>query len=96
MNALLQCAVYLGALLLLVKPLGAYMASVYVGRYRFLAPLENLVYRAAGVQAEEEMDWKRYLWGVLWFNLIGFAAVYALQRLQHLLPLNPQNFGAVS
>ena len=96
MNALLQCAVYLGALLLLVKPLGAYMANVYVGRYRFLAPLENLVYRAAGVQAEEEMDWKRYLWGVLWFNLIGFAAVYALQRLQHLLPLNPQNFGAVS
>ncbi len=96
MNALLQCAIYLGVLLLLVKPLGAYMADVYEGRYRFLAPLENLVYRAAGVQAEEEMDWKRYLWGVLWFNLIGFAAVYALQRLQHLLPLNPQKFGAVS
>ena len=96
MNALLQCAIYLGVLLLLVKPLGAYMADVYKGRYRFLAPLENLVYRAAGVRAEEEMDWKRYLWGVLWFNLIGFAAVYALQRLQHLLPLNPQNFGAVS
>ena len=96
MNALLQCAVYLGVLLLLVKPLGAYMADVYEGRYRFLAPLENLVYRSAGVRAEEEMDWKRYLWGVLWFNLIGFAAVYALQRLQHLLPLNPQKFGAVS
>jgi len=96
MNALLQCAVYLGVLLLLVKPLGAYMANVYEGRYRFLAPLENLVYRVAGVQAEEEMSWKRYLWGVLWFNLIGFAAVYALQRLQHLLPLNPQKFGAVS
>ena len=96
MNALLQCAVYLGVLLLLVKPLGAYMANVYEGRYRFLAPLENLVYRLAGVRPEEEMDWKRYLWGVLWFNLIGFAAVYALQRLQHLLPLNPQNFGAVS
>jgi K+-transporting ATPase ATPase A chain len=96
MNALLQYAVYLGVLLLLVKPLGAYMANVYEGRYRFLAPLENLVYRSAGVRPEEEMDWKRYLWGVLWFNLIGFAAVYALQRLQHLLPLNPQNFGAVS
>ena len=96
MNALLQCAVYLGVLLLLVKPLGAYMANVYEGRYRFLAPLENLVYRSAGVRADEEMDWKRYLWGLLWFNLIGFATVYALQRLQHLLPLNPQNFGAVS
>jgi K+-transporting ATPase ATPase A chain len=96
MNALLQYAVYLGVLLLLVKPLGTYMANVYEGRYRFLAPLENLVYRPAGVRPEEEMDWKRYLWGVLWFNLIGFAAVYALQRVQHLLPLNPQNFGAVS
>jgi K+-transporting ATPase ATPase A chain len=96
MNALVQCAVYLGVLLLLVKPLGAYMADVYEGKYRFLAPLENLVYRAAGVRPEEEMDWKRYLWGMLWFNLIGFAAVYALQRLQHLLPLNPQKFGAVS
>ncbi|HXM80833.1 MAG TPA: potassium-transporting ATPase subunit KdpA [Burkholderiales bacterium] len=96
MNALLQYAIYLGVLLLLVKPLGAYMANVYEGRYRFLAPLENLVYRSAGVRPEEEMDWKRYLWGVLWFNLIGFAAVYALQRLQHLLPLNPQKFGAVS
>ena len=96
MNALLQYAVYLGVLLLLVKPLGAYMANVYEGRYRFLAPLENLVYRTAGVRPEEEMDWMRYLWGVLWFNLIGFAAVYALQRVQQLLPLNPQNFGAVS
>jgi len=96
MNALLQCAVYLGVLLLLVKPLGAYMANVYEGRYRFLAPLENLVYRSAGVQAEEDMDWKRYLWGTLWFNAIGFLFTYFIQRLQHLLPLNPQKFGAVS
>jgi K+-transporting ATPase ATPase A chain len=96
MNALLQCAIYLGVLLLLVKPLGAYMADVYEGRYRFLAPLENLVYRAAGVRPEEEMDWKRYLWGTLWFNAIGFIFVYLIQRLQHLLPLNPQKFGAVS
>jgi K+-transporting ATPase ATPase A chain len=96
MNALLQCAIYLGVLLLLVKPLGAYMADVYEGRYRFLAPLENLVYRAAGARPEEEMDWKRYLWGTLWFNAIGFIFVYLIQRLQHLLPLNPQKFGAVS
>src|SRR3989454_8758320 len=96
MNALLQCAVYLGVPLLLVKPLGAYMANVYEGRYRFLAPLESFVYRAAGVHPEEEMDWKRYLWGTLWFNAIGFLFIYFIQRLQHLLPLNPQNFGAVS
>jgi len=96
MNALLQVAIYLGVLLLLVKPLGAYMADVYEGKYRFLAPLENLVYRAAGVRPEEEMDWKRYLWGTLWFNALGVLFVYLLQRVQHLLPLNPQKFGAVS
>jgi len=55
-------------------------------RYRFLAPLENLVYRSAGVRPEEEMDWKRYLWGVLCSTSSASAAVYALQRWQHLLP----------
>ena len=42
------------------------------------------------------MDWKRYLWATLWFNFIGVAAVYGLQRLQDVLPLNPQKMGAVS
>jgi len=96
MNAFLQCAVYVAVLLALAKPLGAYMAEVYEGRTRFLAPLENLVYRTAGVRPEDDMDWKRYLWGVLWFNLFGFVAVYALQRLQNYLPLNPQKMAAVS
>jgi len=96
MNAFLQCAVYLVVLLALAKPLGAYMANVYEGRTRFLAPLENLVYRIAGVKPEDDMDWKRYLWATLWFNFIGFGAVYALQRLQDVLPLNPQKMSAVS
>jgi K+-transporting ATPase ATPase A chain len=96
MNAFLQIAFYLVVLLALAKPLGAYMANVYEGRVRFLAPLENLVYRLCGTRPEEDMDWKRYLWGVLWFNLFGFLAVYGLQRLQDILPLNPQKFGAVS
>ena len=96
MNALLQCAVYVAVLLALTKPLGAYMANVYEGRTRFLAPLENLVYRVAGVKPEDDMDWKRYLWATLWFNFIGFGAVYALQRLQDVLPLNPQKMAAVS
>jgi potassium-transporting ATPase potassium-binding subunit len=95
MNAFLQCAVYVAVLLALAKPLGAYMANVYEGRTRFLAPLENLVYRLAGVKPEDDMDWKRYLWSTLWFNFIGFGAVYALQRLQDLLPLNPQKMAAV-
>jgi len=96
MNAFLQCAFYVAVLLALAKPLGAYMANVYGGRVRFLAPLENLLYRISGVKPDDDMDWKRYLWGVLWFNLFGFIAVYGLQRLQDLLPLNPQKMGAVS
>ena len=96
MNAFLQLAFYLVVLLALAKPLGAYMANVYEGRVRFLSPVENLVYRLCGTKPEDDMDWKRYLWGVLWFNLFGFVAVYGLQRLQDLLPLNPQKFGAVS
>jgi potassium-transporting ATPase potassium-binding subunit len=96
MNAFLQCALYVGVLLALAKPLGAYMADVYEGRVRFLAPLERLAYRVAGVKPDDDMDWKRYLWGVLWLNFIGFGAVYALQRLQGLLPLNTQKMAAVS
>ena len=96
MNAFLQCAVYVIVLIALAKPLGAYMANVYEGRTRFLAPLETLVYRLSGAKPEDDMDWKRYLWATLWFNLFGFIAVYALQRLQNLLPLNPQKMAAVS
>ena len=87
-------------LLLLVKPLGAYMAAVFQGERTFLSPLlapvERLIYRAAGVDPTRESDWKRYALGVLLVNLLGLLAVYALQRLQAVLPLNPQGFGAVS
>ncbi|HTP60624.1 MAG TPA: potassium-transporting ATPase subunit KdpA [Burkholderiales bacterium] len=100
MNAFLQLAFYLVVLLALVKPLGGFMADVYEGKRTFLSPvlgwLERLVYRVSGVNAEDDMDWKRYLWATLWFNFIGFVAVYALQRLQDVLPLNPQKMGAVS
>ena len=100
MNAFLQCAFYTAVLLALAKPLGTYMANVYEGKRTFMSPvlgwLESLVYRIAGVKPEDDMDWKRYLWATLWFNLLGFAAVYGLQRLQDVLPLNPQSMGAVS
>jgi len=100
MNAFLQCALYIIVLLALAKPLGLYMANVYEGKRTFLSPvlgwIERLTYRVSGVKPEEDMDWKRYLWGVLWFNLFGFVAVYGLQRLQDVLPLNPQKMSAVS
>ena len=96
----LQLALYLVILLLLVKPLGAYMARVYSGERTFLhpilAPVERVFYRAAGVNPEAEMGWQVYALAVLAFNLLGLVAVYVLQRAQGFLPLNPQGFGAVS
>jgi len=59
-------------------------------------PLERGLYRLAGVRADAEMGWKQYAIAVLAFNLLGVVAVYALQRLQAYLPLNPQAFGAVT
>jgi len=76
------------------------MARVYMGQPsaldRVLGPLERLIYRLCGVRAEEEMGWKTYAIAMLLFNLLGFLAVYALQRLQGVLPLNPQGLGAVT
>ena len=99
-QGLLQIALYFLVLLLLVKPLGAFMASVYEGRRTFLTPLlrpvERAIYRLAGVAEEQEVDWKRYTLGVLLVNFVGFVVVYLLQRLQGVLPLNPQGMAAVS
>ncbi len=94
-NSLLQIALYMVLLLALVKPLGSYMAHVYEGRVRFLAPVERLFYRLMGVDPATPMTWKTYAAAMLLFNLFGLLAVYALQRAQALLPLNPQQLGAV-
>ncbi|KXS30729.1 MAG: ATPase, partial [Candidatus Gallionella acididurans] len=99
-NGLLQIALFLGVLIALAKPLGWYMARVYEGKLpvfvRWMAPLENLFYRLCGMNSKQEMRWTRYALAMLWFALLGVLAVYAMQRLQGLLPLNPQGFGAVS
>jgi K+-transporting ATPase ATPase A chain len=97
--ALLQLGLFLLALLALVKPLGIYMARVYEGNScgldRALGPLERLIYRVCGIDPAEEMPWTTYARAMLWFNLLGFLAVFGLQRVQHLLPLNPQGLAAV-
>ena len=99
-NAYLQIALYLAVLLALAKPLGAYMAAVYSAQptiaTRIVGPLERLIYRLSGVRADDEMDWQRYALAMLWFNLLGLLAVYALQRLQVRLPFNPAQMPAVS
>jgi len=99
-NGVLQLVFYLVVLLVLAKPLGAYMARVYEGRPivlgRALGWLERLIYRMSGVSPKAEMGWKTYALTMLIFNLTGLLAVYALQRLQGVLPLNPAGLGAVS
>jgi potassium-transporting ATPase potassium-binding subunit len=98
-QGLLQLAVYVVVLLALAWPLGVYIARVFDGPapwlVRALGPLERGIYRLSGVRPEEQMDWKRYALAMLLFNALGLAVVYALQRLQGWLPLNPQGFGAV-
>ena len=87
-------------LIALAKPLGAYMARVYegqsIGLDRVLGPVERLIYRLCGVNPQAEMNWKTYAVAMLLFNLFGLIVVYLLQRLQGVLPLNPQGLGAVS
>jgi len=96
----LQLIFYFGTLLLLTKPLGAYMAKVYQGERLFLdpvlGPVERFLYRLSGIDSRSEMTWKTYAIAMLLFNILGLIVVYLLQRLQGLLPLNPQGLGAVS
>jgi len=98
-NGLLQILFYLAVLLLLVKPLGWYMARVYegkpVGLERVLGPLERLIYRLCDMDPQKEVGWRRYAKGVLVFNALGFVFLYLLQRLQGSLPFNPEHLPAV-
>ena len=99
-NDCLQIGLFLAVLLLLVKPVGGYMAKAFADEpnrvTRAGARVERILYRLCGVHAGEDMGWKRYALAVLAFNVLGLLAVYLLQRVQQWLPLNPQHFGAVS
>jgi potassium-transporting ATPase potassium-binding subunit len=96
----LETILFFVVLLALIKPLGTFMARVYQGERTFLAPVllpfENLLYRICGVNRDEEMDWKRYAWAMVLFNLVLFVALFTILMLQHLLPLNPQKLPAFS
>ena len=98
--SLIQIVLFMGILLVLAKPLGLYMAKVYQGERTFLDrvlnPVERFIYRISGINLKEEMDWKVYAIAMLVFNALGLFFVFALQRLQGILPLNPQGLGAVS
>lgn len=96
----LQLVFYIVVLLLLAKPFGSFMARVYQGEHTFLdrvfGPVERFIYCLSGVKPDEDMNWKTYAIAVMLFNVLGLLAVYALQRLQAFLPLNPQGLGAVT
>jgi K+-transporting ATPase ATPase A chain len=94
----LQIAVFAALVAAVVKPLGGYIARIADGSsrvVRLFAPLENGLYRLAGVDPAEEQTWVGYALALLAFHLVGIVALYALQRLQNVLPLNPQNMDAV-
>ena len=97
----IEIALLFGVLLLLVKPLGAYIARVFEGKSLFgldrvFGPVERLIYRLGGMKRDAEMSWQTYAVALLVFNLIGAIAVYGLQRLQGVLPANPQAITGVA
>ncbi len=95
-HAWLLLGLFLIVLLLTVKPLGTYIANVMEGRFRLAGKIENPLYRLCGIRPDEEMGWLKYAFAILLFNALGALAVYALQRLQADLPINPQAFANVS
>ena len=100
LNGWAQILLYCAILVALVRPLGGYMTRVFNGERTALspalAPIERALYRGAGVDPRVEQHWLVYATAMLLFNLAGVLALYALQRLQALLPLNPQGMPAVA
>jgi K+-transporting ATPase ATPase A chain len=96
---LAQLAFYLLILLLLIKPLGWYMARVFeekpCGLDPLVRPLEKLIYRLCNIRPQQEMNWKQYLSSLLIFNMLSLLAVYFIQRLQIHFPFNPQQFPSI-
>jgi K+-transporting ATPase ATPase A chain len=97
----MQLALFLGLLLLVTRPMGAYLYRVLDPQGKtyldpVLKPVERFFSRLMRVDPKSEQDWKRYAVSLLVFSLVGVLFTYALLRLQHLLPLNPQRLGPVS
>ncbi len=95
-GAWLQLAVFMALLLALAWPLARYIDTVMAGRFALGRRLEGPLFKLAGVRPDEETGWLRYALGLLVFNGLGVLAVYALQRWQAVLPLNPQGMAVVA
>src|SRR5260221_3821980 len=97
----LQLVVFVVAVALITKPMGLYLMRVLDSKGKtwldpLLKPLERLTYGVMGVEPDQEQGWKQYTFAMLLFSLVSCLFTYAILRLQHLLPLNPQGFGPVS
>lgn len=99
-NGILQILLFFVVILLLTKPMGVYLTKVYSGEKTILdfilKPFERIIYKFARIDAEQEMNWKQYGTAMLIFSLLSSLAVYAIQRFQEFLPLNPQKLPAPS
>jgi potassium-transporting ATPase potassium-binding subunit len=95
-NGWLQIAIFFALILVCVKPLGSFIATVIEGRKNFLTPVlgpvERVIYRICGVKEDEEQQWTRYAGALLAFSLFSALLLYVFQRLQKWLPFNPQGF----
>ncbi len=99
LNGWLQIVLFIAAVLLLAKPMGLYIVRVFERRKTFLDPVlvpcERLLYRVTGVKSEEEMRWTEYAVAMLVFSAATMILTYVIERIQHLLPLNPQHLPGV-
>ena len=99
-NGWLQIVVFLLAILAVTPLLGGFMARVFSRQKTWLdpvvRPLERLIYKLTGVDETREMRWTEYAVAVLMFSVVSLLVLYVMQRLQHVLPLNPQGFGPVA
>jgi K+-transporting ATPase ATPase A chain len=98
-NGWLQFAAFFAVLLILMRPLGLYIARVLEGKKTFLdplfRPLERLLYRACGIHAEQEMTWQQYSVAMLIFSFVSLLVTYIIERAQGVLPWNPQHLAGV-
>jgi len=99
-NGWLQIVVFLGLIFLVTKPLGVFMARVFNRERTFLdpvlRPIERLLYRVTGVDESHEMRWIEYAITMLLFSAVSMLVLYLIQRIQNVLPFNPQHLGAVA
>src|SRR5438067_9025532 len=100
LNGWLQLSAFFLVVLVVTRPLGIYMTSVFSGEKTFMSrvigPVERLIYRLCRIDAGREQHWTAYTAAMLMFSVASLLVLYAMQRLQYYLPFNPQQFPGVA